>query len=136
MKREKEKLKLKKKVTILFIEYFLFAAFSQIIYELICLILNTERFYPWYIRILSFFVYYTLCELKFNKSFGMYLFKVELDNLNEKKLNLKFVIYSIGSILDRTILVPIHLLLALLNYENLFVSEKLSGIKWKNAELN
>ena len=125
-------LKFKKKVTILFVDYFLFAAFSQIIYELTCLILDKERFYPWCIRLLSFFLYYSMTELKFNRTFGMSLFKVKINNPNPHKLNLKFTIYSFTSIIDRTILLPIHMLIAILNYENLFLCEKLSGIKWKH----
>ena len=66
----------------------------------------------------------------------MLLFKAELDNPNQKKLNIKFIIYSLTSILDRTIFLPIHMLLAIMNYENLFLCEKLSGIKWKNIKLN
>ncbi len=124
-------LKFKKKVIILFIDYFIFAAFSQIIYELICVIFDKERFYPWYIRLFSFFIYYSISELKINKTFGMLFFKVELNNRSQNKMNLKFIIYSLTSILDRTILLPIHMLIAILNYENLFLCEKLSGIKWK-----
>ncbi|MFC2110575.1 hypothetical protein ACFLSU_08415 [Bacteroidota bacterium] len=62
----------------------------------------------------------------------MSLFKVEINNPNPHKLNLEFTIYSLTSIIDRTILLPIHMLIAILNYENLFLCEKLSGIKWKN----
>ena len=136
MRTDNKTLKFKKKVTILFVDYFLFVAFSQIIYELICIILDIERFYPWYVRLFSFFFYYSLIELKFNKTLGMILFKAELDNPNQKKLNIKFIIYSLTSILDRTILLPIHMLLAIMNYENLFLCEKLSGIKWRNIKLN
>lgn len=68
----------------------------------------------------------------------MFLFKVELDNPNPnlKKLNMNFIVYSLVSILDRTLLLPIHMLVALLNYESVFLCEKLSGIKWKNMNEN
>lgn len=131
MNTTESKLKSKRKVIILFVEYFLFAAFNQIFYKLICLLLNKERFYPWYFMLFSFFVYYSLCEFKFNKTLGMQIFKVELDIPNVKKTNLNFIIYSIASIIDRTLFLPIHMLLAILNYENLLLCEKLSGIKWK-----
>ncbi len=59
----------------------------------------------------------------------MWLFKTEL--YKEKWSNIYFVIYAILSILDRTIFAPFHLFLTLMNYENLLLCEKLSGIRWK-----
>jgi hypothetical protein len=61
----------------------------------------------------------------------MVLLKVELNNPNQHKMNLNFIIYTLTSILDRTILLPIHMLIAIMNYENVFLCERLSGIKWK-----
>ena len=134
MRSDNKILSFRRKVTILFVDFSLFAAFSQIIYELTCVTLDKERFYPWSIRLLSFLLYYSLSELKFNKTLGMVLLKAELENSNQKKLDLRFIIYSLTSILDRTILLPIYMLLAILNYEGQFLCEILSGIKWKNIE--
>lgn len=131
LRTRNKKLKFKKKVITLFVDFFLFAAFSQIIYELICLFLDKERFYPWSVKLFSFFLYYSLIELRFNKTLGMVLLKVELNNPNQHKMNLNFIIYTLTSILDRTILLPIHMLIAIMNYENVFLCERLSGIKWK-----
>lgn len=136
MKTDKPKLKFKKKVIVIFIEYFLFAAFSQIGYELLSLIFGEEIINYWLFMLFSFFIYYSFPELKFNKSLGMYLFKIELNNSNQQKLNLNFIVYSLASILDRSILLPFHMLMAILNYENVFLCEKLSGIQWKNFEPN
>jgi|GEM_PF-3500502 hypothetical protein len=126
----------KRKAIILFIDYFIYSVSAQIIYELLCLILNKERFYPWIFRLIFFLIYFSLCELKFNRTIGMSLFRVELDNPNEKKFSIDFIIYSVTSILDRTILVPIYALIAFLNYKSKFISEKLSGLMWKEIEKN
>jgi len=126
----------KRKAIILFIDYFIYSVSAQIIYELLCLILNKERFYPWIFRLIFFLIYFSLCELKFNRTIGMSLFRVELDNPNEKKFSIDFIIYSVTSILDRTILVPIYALIAFLNYNCKFISEKLSGLMWKEIEKN
>jgi hypothetical protein len=62
----------------------------------------------------------------------MWLFKIEL--YKEKRSNIHFLLYAISSILDRTIFIPFHMLLAILNYENLLLCEKLSGIKWRHKK--
>ena len=59
----------------------------------------------------------------------MWLFKVELGK--EKKAKPQFILYAISSILDRTIFGPFHMLMTIMNYENLLLCEKLSGIKWR-----
>jgi hypothetical protein len=126
----------KRKAIILFIDYLIYSVSAQIFYELLCLILNKERFYPWIFRLFFFLIYFSLCELKFNRTVGMSLFRVELDNPNAKKFGINFIIYSVASILDRTILVPIYALIAFLNYKSKFISEKLSGLMWKEIEKN
>ena len=62
----------------------------------------------------------------------MWLFKVELDK--GKKSNFHFILYAISSVLDRTIFGPFHMLLTIMNYENLLLCEKLSGIRWKHKK--
>ena len=86
------------------------------------------------ILLICYLIYYSLFEFFIKKSLVMWLFKVELDN--EKRSNIHFVLYTISSILDRTVFMPFHMLLTLLNYENLLLCEKLSGINWRNIEHN
>ncbi len=136
MKTNIPKLKLKKKALVIFIEYFLFGFFSFTANELASLIFGKNVFNYWLVLLFSFFIYYSLTELLFNKSFGMYLLRVELDNHKPKQLNLNFITYSVTSLLDRTILVPIYLLIGFLNYESSLLCEKLSGINWKNFDSN
>ena len=130
---KKDKLSYKKKAIILFIEYFIFAIFSQIIFELLELLIDNKNYNSWLIRLILFFLYFNLSELIFSRSLGMSLFKIE--NSNQGKLNINFIIYSLTSILDRILFVPFHILLAFMNYENPLLCEKLSGINWRYSEL-
>ena len=125
MKNSDINLKYRKKVIIIFIEYFVFSLFFQLTFNFFKTI-GFSNFIT--ILLLSYFIYYSLFEFLFNKSLVMRIFNVELDK--QKKSNLHFVLYSISSILDRTLFIPFHMLLTMMNYENLLLSEKLSGIKW------
>lgn len=118
-------LKYRKKVIIIFIEFFVFSVFFQLTFSF----LKTLGF-TYFINtyIISYFVYYSLSEFIFNKSLVMRIFNVELNRQN--KPNVHFILYLILSILDRTLFIPIHLLLTIMNYENLLLCEKLSGIRW------
>ena len=125
MKNSDINLKYRKKDIIIFIEYFVFSLFFQLTFNFFKTI-GFSNFIT--ILLLSYFIYYSLFEFLFNKSLVMRIFNVELDK--QKKSNLHFVLYSISSILDRTLFIPFHMLLTMMNYENLLLSEKLSGIKW------
>jgi hypothetical protein len=125
MKNSDINLKYRKKVIIIFIEYFVFALFFQLNFSFFKTI-GFSNFIT--ILLLSYFIYYSLFEFLFNKSLVMRIFNVELDK--QKKSNIHFVLYFISSILDRTLFLPFHMLLTIMNYENLLLCEKLSGIKW------
>ena len=133
---EKEKrvinLKYRKKVIIIFIEYFVFALFFQLTFKFLKSTFELKDFSNFFIILFaSYFIYFSLFEFLMNRTLIMWLFKVELDK--EKKPNFQFILYAISSVLDRTIFGPFHMLLTILNYENLLLCEKLSGIKWKNT---
>lgn len=119
-------LKYRKKVIVIFIEYFVFSVFFQLTFSFFKSIGFT---YFKTTFLITHLIYYSLVEFLFNKSLVMKLFKVELDTQN--KMNLHFVSYMISSLFDRTLLIPFHILLAMMNYENLLLCEKLSGIKWR-----
>ncbi len=119
-------LKYRKKVIVIFIEYFVFSVFFHLTFSFFTSIGFT---YFKTTFLITHLIYYSLVEFLFNKSLVMKLFKVELDTQN--KMNLHFVSYMISSLFDRTLLIPFHILLAMMNYENLLLCEKLSGIKWR-----
>lgn len=119
-------LKYRKKVIVIFIEYFVFSVFFQLTFSFLKSIGFT---YFKTTFLITHLIYFSLVEFLFNKSLVMKLFKVELDTQN--KMNLHFFLYMISSLFDRTLLIPFHILLAMMNYENLLLCEKLSGIKWR-----
>ena len=84
------------------------------------------------IYFICFFIYYSASEFLLKKTLVMRYFGIELANLS--KFNFLFIIYSLASILDRTIFAPFHLMLAFFNYEKLLYCEKVSGIRWKLNE--
>ena len=135
MEKEKRgiKLKYRKKVVIIFIEYFVFALFFQQTFRFLKYTLGFTEFSNFIIILfICYFIYYSLFEFLIKKSLVMWLFKVELDK--GKKSNFHFILYAISSVLDRTIFGPFHMLLTIMNYENLLLCEKLSGIRWKHKK--
>ena len=133
MKNKKLKLKYRRKVIIIFVEYFVFILFFQIIFKSFKLLFDIKGSTNFLaILFTSYLIYYSLFEFIFNKSFIMSLYKVEIDK--QKKSNIHFILYTIFSILDRTILIPFHMLLTIMNYENLLLCEKLSGMMWKYSK--
>ena len=135
MEKEKRgiKLKYRKKVVIIFIEYFVFALFFQQTFRFLKYTLGFTEFSNFIIILfICYFIYYSLFEFLIKKSLVMWLFKVELDK--GKKSNFHFILYAISSVLDRTIFGPFHMLLTIMNYENLLLCEKLSGIKWRYSK--
>ncbi len=133
MNSEEYKLKYRKKVVIIFIEYFVFALLFMQVFKYLKYTLELKEFSNFFlILFISYFIYFSLFEFFMGKSLIMWFFKVELDK--EKRTNVHFLLYTISSILDRTICVPFHMLLTILNYENLLLCEKLSGIRWKHKK--
>lgn len=133
MDNQKYKLKYRKKVTIIFLEYFVFFLLFIQIFKLLKYTLNLKGLSNFFIILFaSYLIYFSLFEFLMNRTLIMWLFKVELDK--EKKSNFYFILYTISSVLDRTIFGPFHMLLTILNYENLLLCEKLSGIKWKYSK--
>ena len=133
MEKENFNLKYRKKITIIFIEYFVFALFFQLTFEFLKSTFELKYFSNFLIILFaSYLIYFSLFEFLMNRTLIMWLFKVELDK--EKKSNIYFILYTISSVLDRTIFGPFHMLLTILNYENLLLCEKLSGIKWKYSK--
>ena len=128
MEKESLKLTYKRKSTILFIEYFVFSLFFQIIYELLGLVNELEYSNNFFIV----FFFSTSTEFIFKKTLLMHFYKVELDI--EETFNYKFIIYSLASLLDRTIFASFHMFFAFMNYEKKFLCEKLSEIRWRNTE--
>ena len=129
MRREEIALKYRKKVIINFVEYFVFALFAIQTHKFLKYTLDLKEYINFYaVIIICYLIYFSLLEFFINKSLIMFLFKVELSK--EKRSNGYFVLYAITSILDRTIFMPFHMLLTMMNYENLLLCEKLSGIKW------
>ena len=120
----------KKKSIAIFIEYFLFSFLFQLAFEIFQSNSEDYEFNDFFkIYFICFFTYYSGSAMIFKGTFIMRLFGIELVNLNN--LNFKVIIYSLASILDRTIFAPFHLLLAFLNYEKLLFCEKVSGIRWE-----
>ena len=133
MDNKEYKLKYRKKVTIIFIEYFVFALFFMQTFNFLNYALDLKELSNFFmILFICYFIYFSLFEFFMKKSLIMWLFKIEL--YKEKRSNIHFLLYAISSILDRTIFIPFHMLLAILNYENLLLCEKLSGIKWRHKK--
>lgn len=129
MRREEFELKYRKKVIIIFVEYFIFALFAVQTHKFLKYTLDLKEYINFYVVIIiCYLIYFSLFEFFINKSLMMSLFKVELSK--EKRNNGYFVLYVITSFIDRTIFVPFHMLLTIMNYENLLLCEKLSRIKW------
>ena len=127
---EKMKLKYRRKVTIIFIEYFVFAFLFIQVFDFFKYTLKLREFSNFFmILFICYLIYFSLFEFILKNSLVMWWFKVKIDK--EKRSNIYFLIYTLSSILDRTIFVPFHILLAILNYENLLLGEKLSGIRWE-----
>ena len=125
----------KRKSLVVFIEYFVFSILFQMIFVILgddILEYQFNEFFSKYL--ICFFAYYSLSELIFKRTLVMHIFGIELVNVNG--ISLKFIIYSISSILDRTIFAPFHLLLAFLNFNKLLLCEKVSGIRWNTSEKN
>lgn len=132
MQKENLKLTYRRKSTILFIEYFVFSLFFQIIYELLGLVNELEYTNNFFVVFFfCFFIYYTSSEFIFKKTLLMHFYKVELDI--EETFSFKFIIYSLASFLDRTIFASFHMFFAFMKYEKKFLSEKLSEIRWRNT---
>jgi len=125
-----KKLTYKKKSTLLFIEYFTFSLFFQITLKILRFVTQLDYFNDFFVVIfLCFLIYYTICEFIFKRTLVMHFYRIKLDCAS--KSNFQYIMYSTVSIADRTIFAPFHLLLAFMNYENLLLCEKLSGIRWK-----
>lgn len=131
---EKVKLKYRRKVTIIFIEYFVFAFLFIQIFNFFKYSLKLEEFSNFFIILfICYLVYFSLFEFLLKNSLIMWMFKVQINK--GKRFNANFLLYTISSIFDRTIFVPFHILLTILNYENLLLCEKLSGVRWENKTL-
>ena len=129
MNQEAFQLRYRQKVIIIFIDYFVFSLFALQTHKFIKYTLNLNEFINFYaVLLICYLIYFSLFELFINKSLIMFLFKVELSE--EKRNNSNFVFYVITSIFDRTIFMPLHILLTIMNYENPLLCEKVSGVKW------
>ena len=126
-------MKYRKKVIVLFVEYFVFALFFTQLLKFWKYNLSIEGLSNFFlILFICYLIYYSIVEFFMKKSLVMWLFKVELNI--ETTTNSQFLFYAFLSIFDRTVFVPFHVILTILNYENLLLCEKLSGIRWINKK--
>ena len=98
MDNKEYKLKYRKKVTIIFIEYFVFALFFMQTFNFLNYALDLKEFSNFFmILFICYFIYFSLFEFFMKKSLIMWLFKIELDK--EKKVEYSFLIirYIINS---------------------------------------
>ena len=130
MTGNRSKLTYREKAMTVFIEYFVFSFLFLIVHTFIVLLLNLDFISYWFLTYFTFFfTYYSFCELVFRRTLVMWFFGIELER--PIRFNIEFIVYSVSSILDRTIFAPFHALLALLNNGSLLFSEKISDVRWK-----
>lgn len=125
-----ERLSLKLKLIILFIDYILIISIISILD--FCSITGLEQDYAWLFWISIYFLYYVFPEYFFKSTLAMRLFNVSLETKNFKNFKNNFFIYSVLAFFDRCLLLVIYIFgVLLLTNKNLLLSEKYSGIRWK-----
>jgi hypothetical protein len=127
-----ENLSLSLKVKILFLDYIILVVIISIL-DAIALT-GLEKEYVWLFWLSVYILYCVFPEFIFKRTLGMKLFKV---SLKPKKLNdfkNVFLLYSVLVLFDRFLILVVYLFgVLLLTDRNLLVSEKFSGLRWRNA---
>lgn len=133
IQNKEKKLSLKFKLKILFTDYLLIIgliSFFNIIFP------HLDKNHPWFFWLCMYFIYYTCPEFFFKRTLGMRLWNVFIYNTRNSGFNKKFLIYSIVVILDRFVFSIFYLASAIHMFDNkLFLSEKISGLRWRKCNL-
>lgn len=120
------------KLLILFVDYAVFGLLFLLLDFIVFFHLEIVKISGWFFIGLVYFLFFTLSEHFFNRTIGMKLFKVSIENKKRGELNKSFIIYSLLIILDRFLLIVLFYFFRVFFHskENLLLSEKYSGLRW------
>ena len=128
-------LSLKDKVIILFVEFFVFAGISTLLYNFFLYVIGAESFYPWHFRGFMYLIYFVLFEFFFNQTLCMIIFRVAISNRRKKEFNMPFLKYGLLVFFDRFLFIIIYMYGVMFRVKrNLLLSEKLSGLRWERKK--